>query len=100
MCTFSVVSKLPEYRYCLVKEMDRISIPRLNPTLIYVVKKVFPAHFTKKQVFENCDGIKTKETEIVNGTKFFITQFIAGIDISKRRKNTWDIKHYILNYTK
>ncbi len=81
----------PNWRYALMKILDRIADRSLEPTLIYIVEKIFPKNTTKEEVLNVINNYPIKWKETYHGVDFYYDRMLFRIDLSKRHKNAWKI---------
>ncbi|MHA2283696.1 MAG: hypothetical protein ACXAC5_22875 [Promethearchaeota archaeon] len=88
------------WRYVLLQEVNRIFERSLNPTLIYFVEKLYPEDYTKTLILNKFNDIVLKWKQTVKRIDFYFTRILFRIDITKRRKNMWEINHFALSKRK
>ncbi len=80
-----------DWRYVLIKVVDRIEDRSLTPTLLSFVEQVFPKGYAKEEVLEKLQNRTLRWKERILGKVFYFNFELYRIDVSRRRKNTWDI---------
>lgn len=75
----------------MIKVVDRIDDRDLTPTLLRFVEQVFPKGYTKEEVLEKLQNRTLRWEERILGKTFYFNFNLYRIDVSRRRKNTWNI---------